>query len=98
MAWQARQCNMMLVLKTGRYWIFGQFQGLDLDLPSVTVAVYEDQATELFSNSLTFFGDYQDFNLSGLTLRKGSTIDFVVTSTDAANDNVGLTATIDQID
>jgi hypothetical protein len=81
----------------GKYWIFGQFQGLDLSLPNVTVAIYEDQTTALFTNSLTFFGDYQDFNLSGLTLKKGTTIDFVVTSTDAANDNVGLVATIDQI-
>jgi hypothetical protein len=70
---------------------------LDLSLPTVTVAIYEDQATALFSNSLTFFGDYQDFNISGLTLKKGTTIDFVVTSTDASNDNVGLTATIDLI-
>jgi hypothetical protein len=81
----------------GKYWIFGQFQGLDLSLPTVTVAIYEDQTTALFSNSLTFFGDYQDFNISGLTLKKGTTIDFVVTSTDASNDNVGLTATIDLI-
>jgi hypothetical protein len=87
--WTARE--------SGKYRIFGQFQGLDLSLPNVTVAIYENGTTILFDSSLTFFGDYQDFNLSGLTLKKGTTIDFVATSTDAANDNVGLVATIDQI-
>jgi hypothetical protein len=82
---------------TAKYWIFGEFQGLDLSLPNVTVAIYENGTTILFDNSLTFFGDYQTFNLGGLTLKEGTTIDFVVTSTDPANDNVGLAATIDQI-
>jgi hypothetical protein len=83
---------------SGRYWIFGQFQGLDLDLPNVSVDVYQDGTTSLFSGSLTSFGFYLDFDLSGLTLKAGSTIDFIVYSTDASYDNVGLTATIDRIE
>jgi hypothetical protein len=82
---------------TGKYWILGEFEGLDLSLPNVTVAIYENGTTILFDNSLTFFGDDVTFNLSGLTMREGTTIDFVATSTDAANDNVGLAATIDQL-
>ena len=42
--------------------------------------------------------NYQDFNLSGLTLKAGTTIDFAATSTDAAYDNVGLAATIDRVE
>lgn len=82
---------------TGKYWIFGEFEGLDLSLPNVTVAIYENGTTVLYDSSLTFFGDYVTFNLYGLTMREGTTIDFVATSTDAANDNVGLAATIDQL-
>lgn len=82
---------------SAKYSIFGEFQGLDLSLPTVTVAIYENGTTALFTNSLTFFGDYVAFNLSNLALPAGTTIDFVVTSTDPGNDNVGLAATIDQI-
>jgi hypothetical protein len=63
---------------SGKYWIFGQFQGLDLDLPNVTVAIYENGTTVLFDNSLAFFGDYQNFILSDLTLKAGTTVDFIV--------------------
>ncbi|MGC9951472.1 MAG: IPT/TIG domain-containing protein [Bryobacteraceae bacterium] len=101
MLYLAAEANVAVVRWTapasGKYWIFGQFQGLDLNLPNVTVAIYENQTTVLFTNSLTFFGDYQNFNVSGLTLKKGATIDFVSTSTDVSNDNVGLMATVDQI-
>ena len=72
-------------------------RGVDLDLPNVTVAIYENGTTALFNSILTFFGDYQAFNLSELTLKAGTTIDFVVNSTDDSYDNVGLAATIDQV-
>lgn len=68
-----------------------------MDLPNVTVAIYENGTTALFNSILTFFGDYQAFNLSELTLKAGTTIDFVVNSTDDSYDNVGLAATIDQV-
>ena len=68
-----------------------------MDLPNVTVAIYENGTTALFNSILTFFGDYQALNLSELTLKAGTTIDFVVNSTDDSYDNVGLAATIDQV-
>jgi hypothetical protein len=102
MLYLAPEANVAAVRWTapaaGKYWIFGQFQGLDVSLPNVTVAIYENKTTLLFTNSLTFFGDYQEFNTGSVTLKKGATIDFVATSGDAANDNVGLIATIDEIE
>jgi len=82
---------------SGTFWIIGQFRGLDLLLPELTVAIYENGTTPLYTSSLAFFGDFEDFNLSRLTLQAGATVDFVVTSTDLYDDNVGLAATIDQI-
>jgi len=83
---------------TGRYWIFGEFQGLDLDLANVTVTIYANGNTILFVNSLSFFGDYKAFILKAVPLNQGATVDFVVSSTSVDYDNVGLTATIDQIE
>jgi len=70
---------------------------LDLLQPQLTIAIYENGTQPLYTNSLGFFGDYQDFSLSNVTLQAGTTIDFAVTSTDLYDDNVGLAARIDQI-
>jgi len=101
MLYLAVQANVTVVRWTapasGTFSIYGLFQGLDLLLPNVTVAIYENGTTSLFSNSLTSFEGVQEFSLTNVTLEAGTTIDFVATSTDPYDDNVGLVATIDQI-
>jgi hypothetical protein len=101
MLYMGAQTNVVVARWTapssGTFWILGQFRGLDLLQPQLTIAIYENGTQPLYTNSLGFFGDYQDFSLSNVTLQAGTTIDFAVTSTDLYDDNVGLAARIDQI-
>ncbi|MGD0365653.1 MAG: IPT/TIG domain-containing protein [Bryobacteraceae bacterium] len=82
----------------GTYSITGSFQGIDLHLPVVDVGIYENGDTVLYSESLSFFGDLLNFDISTITLAAGTTIDFAgaYTST-SAEDNATVTATINQI-
>ncbi len=99
--WLAPEYNVVVARWTaptsGAFWIFGEFQALDLSMTDATIQVVENGTNTLYSGNLTFFGGFQTFNLPGLRLKAGTTIDFLATSSSAANDNVGLAATIDQI-
>lgn len=99
--WMAPENNMVVVRwtapVTGEYWIFGEFQGIDLNLPTVTVQVVKNGTDVLYSGTISTFGVFNTFNLSKLQLKAGTTIDFTASANTVNSDNIGLAATIDQI-
>lgn len=99
--WMGPENNMVVVRwtapVTAEYWIFGEFQGIDLNLPVVTVTIVENGTDSLFSGTISTFGYFETFNLSNLHLKAGTTIDFTASAGTVNSDNIGLAATIDQI-
>jgi hypothetical protein len=51
----------------------------------------------LYSGTISTFGVFNTFNLSKLQLKAGTTIDFTASANTVNSDNIGLAATIDQI-
>jgi len=78
----------------GDYLITGYFQGIDTRLAPLSVAILENGATSLFTDTFTYYGQTKNFALK-TSLAAGTTIDFEVAYTDDdSNDNVGVAADI----
>lgn len=76
------------------YSVSGQFQGIDTGQHSVIVKVFSN-GTQQYTNTINSFGAVDAFNLTGLSLVAGQTVDFVViTNSDCCNLSTGLAATI----
>jgi hypothetical protein len=97
--WLGAQANSVIVRWTaptpGDYSIIGRFQGIDTYLSPVNIAILQNGATLLWTDSFTFYGEAKSFALSKLPLAVKATIDFELAyTTDAGSDNVSLNAAV----
>jgi hypothetical protein len=102
MLWLAVESNEVIVRwtapATGIYLISGSFTGIDTHGASVNVGIYQDVAAALAQGNISAYRQTYAFNLPGVHLAAGTTIDFTGVYTDTGDyDSVGLIATIYEV-